>query len=128
MLTFRLGAMKQPGTMRQKVRGARAIGGAFAVSMFILFVGAASATAQEVESFGCIGSRHTINCARRIGPAGDPFVRLVPRPADDAAVKRSLERERRWVDRCRPTVAPDGYGVPRYTYATPGCEFGVGEN
>jgi len=104
------------------------IGGAFAVFVLTLFVGMASATAQEVESFGCIGSRFTINCTSRIGPAGNPFVRLVPPPADDAAAKRALEREHRWVTRCRPTLVPDRYGVSRYTYATPGCEFGVGEN
>ncbi len=104
------------------------IGAALAVFALTLFVGVASASAQEVESFGCIGSRFTINCTSRIGPAGDPFVRVVPAPANDAAAKRSLERERRWVDRCRPTLVPDGYGVSRYTYASPGCEFGVGEN
>jgi hypothetical protein len=114
--------------MKQKVRGARAIGGAFAVSVFTLFAGIAAAAAQEVESFGCIGTHFSINCTRRIGPAGDPFVRLVPQPADEAAAKRSLERERRWVDRCRPTIVPDQYGVARYTYALPGCEFGAGAN
>jgi hypothetical protein len=109
-------------------RGAQAIGAAFAVAVFTLFVGLTSAPAQEVESGGCTLTRHSFNCTSRIGPAGDPFVRLVPAPADDAAAKRSQERERRWVDRCRPTIAPDGYGVPRYTYALPGCEFGIGEN
>lgn len=101
--------------------------GALVVSALTLFVGA-SAGAQEVESFGCIGSRFTINCTSRIGPAGNPFVRAVPGPVDEAAAKRLLERERRWVGRCRPTLVPDGYGVSRYTYAAAGCEFGVGEN
>jgi hypothetical protein len=70
----------------------------------------------------------TINCTSRIGPARDPYVRVVPPPADEAAAKRSLERQRRWADRCRPTLTPDQYGVPRYRYAAPGCEFGVGED
>ena len=87
-----------------------------------------SASAQEIQSGGCLGTRYTINCTSRIGPAGNPYVRLVPQPADDAAARRSLERERRWADRCRPSILPDRYGVPRYTYASPGCEFGVGEN
>lgn len=122
VLTFR------PGRMKQKVRGARAIGAAFAVSVLTLFVAMVPASAQEVESFGCIGSRITINCTSRIGPAGDPFVRHVPPPADEAAAKRALDREHRWVTRCRPTLVPDQYGVARYSYAAPGCEFGVGEN
>jgi len=104
------------------------IGAAFAVSAFTFFVGMASASAQEIESFGCVGSRFTVNCTSRIGPAGDPYVRVVPAPADDVAAKRLQERERRWVDRCRPTLVPDGYGVSRYTYALAGCEFGAGGN
>ena len=109
-------------------RGAQAIGAAFAVAVLTLFVGLTSASAQEVESGGCTLTRHSFNCTSHIGPAGNPFVRVVPPPVDEAAAKRSQERERRWVDRCRPTVTPDGYGVTRYTYALPGCEFGVGEN
>lgn len=119
VLTFR------PGGANQLARNARAIGAAFTISVLTLFVAAASATAQEAESSGCVGSRFAINCASRIGPAGDPFVRLVPPPADEAAAKHSLERERRWVDRCRPTIVQDQYGVARYTYALPSCEFGV---
>jgi hypothetical protein len=26
--------------------------------------------------------------------------------------------------RCRPTFRQDKYGMPRYVYAAPGCEFG----
>ena len=104
------------------------IGAAFAVSVLTVFVGMASATAQEVITGGCIGTRYSINCATRIGPAGDPFVRTVAPPLDAAAAARALEREHRWVDRCRPTSEPDRYGVARYRYAAPGCEFGVGEN
>jgi hypothetical protein len=29
------------------------------------------------------------------------------------------------MDRCRPSVRQDRYGVPRYHYAARGCEFGV---
>jgi len=104
------------------------IGTALAVCVFTLFVGAASAKAQEIESSGCIGTFFTINCTSRIGPAGDPYVRVVPGPADEAAAKRSQERQRRWVDRCRPTLVADAYGVRRYVYAVAGCEFGGGEN
>ena len=104
------------------------IGAAFALSVFTSFVGMASATAQEIQSGGCIGSLFSINCVTRWGPAGDPYVRIVPPPVDAAAAARSLERDRRWADRCHPTIVPDHYGVSRYRYAAPGCEFGVDEN
>jgi len=78
-------------------------------------------------SGGCVGGRGSFNCVTRWAPAGDPFVREVPQPVDEAARARARERERRWVDRCHPVIEPDRYGVPRYHYAMPGCEFGVGE-
>ena len=104
------------------------IGAAFAVSVLTVFVGMGPATAQGIVTDSCIGGRHSYNCVTRWGAAGDPYIRVVPRPLDAAAAARALERERRWVDRCRPIIEPDRYGVPRYRYAAPGCEFGVGEN
>lgn len=86
-----------------------------------------SAQAQEVMNGGCVGSRGSFNCASRWAPAGDPYVRDVPKPDDKADRAAAEERERRWANRCRPTIEQDRYGVPRYHYALPGCEFGVGE-
>jgi hypothetical protein len=40
---------------------------------------------------------------------------------DDAGL---ADRERDWMARCRPMIRPDRYGVGRYQYAAPGCEFG----
>jgi len=34
------------------------------------------------------------------------------------------ERKRRREARCRPSVRQDNFGVARYVYAIPGCEFG----
>ena len=86
-----------------------------------------SAQAQEIESGGCVATANAFGCATRWAPYGDPYIRLVPPPADAAARARARERERRWVARCRPVIRQDRYGVPRYHYAMPGCEFGVGE-
>ncbi len=72
---------------------------------------------------GCVGG----NCTALWGPAGDPYFRHVPRSSDPAERARARERGRRWADRCRPSIKQDRYGVPRYSYAMPGCEFGVGE-
>jgi hypothetical protein len=73
---------------------------------------------------GCVGSG-ALNCVARWGEAGDPYVRTVPEPATEAEKARSAERDRKWEQRCRPTIMQDRYGVPRYQYAAPGCEFGV---
>jgi hypothetical protein len=103
-------------------------GAAFAASVLTLFAGTASANAQQVKTTGCIGTFFSVNCVTRWAPAGDPYLRYVPPPADAAAAARLQERERHWANRCRPVLAPDRYGVARYRYAAPGCEFGVGEN
>lgn len=86
-----------------------------------------SAQAQQVRTGGCIGDWKTLNCVTRWVPGGDPYVRIIPPPSDGAAGARASERERRWADRCRPAIRQDRYGVARYYYALPGCEFGVGE-
>jgi hypothetical protein len=45
---------------------------------------------------------------------------------DAAAREAAAEEERyqRWIDRCRPVIRHDQYGVARYVYAARGCEFG----
>jgi len=70
-------------------------------------------------------STGAVNCLARWGEAGDPHIRIVPQPADDAAKTRAAERDRKWQDRCQPVIAQDRYGVSRYRYSAPGCEFGV---
>ncbi|HWS10259.1 MAG TPA: hypothetical protein VN362_20655 [Xanthobacteraceae bacterium] len=74
---------------------------------------------------GCVGAPGTASCVLRIGPAGDPYVRTVPQPENDAERARATERDQKWLQRCRPIVAQDRYGVPRYHYAAAGCNFGV---
>jgi hypothetical protein len=122
VLTFHFARAKRPA------RSASAIRAALAASVVFWCAGLASAHAQVVISGGCLGSRYSINCTTHWAPAGDPYVRLVPQPLGVAAIARAKARERRWVDRCRPTLAPDRYGVSRYRYVLPGCEFGVGED
>jgi hypothetical protein len=58
------------------------------------------------------------------GPMRDPYVREVPPPATAELRREAEERERRWVARCHPVIEPDKYGVDRYHYSAPGCEFG----
>jgi hypothetical protein len=74
---------------------------------------------------GCLGRWGSFNCVARTGPAGDPYVRLVPAPEGEAAKALVKERDQMWLERCRPVIVQDAYGVPRYRYAAAGCEFGV---
>lgn len=83
------------------------------------------ARADWIGVGGCVGGWGSYNCVGWEGPAGDPYVRLVPPPEDEAEKERAMARDRRWMERCRPIIAQDRYGVPRYHYAAPGCEFGV---
>jgi hypothetical protein len=84
--------------------------------------------AGGVSNTSCVGGFTTFNCVTRWGPAGDPYVRVVPRPVDEAEKARLVARDRKWLKRCNPIVERDRYGVGRLRYAAPGCEFGVSED
>jgi hypothetical protein len=49
----------------------------------------------------------------------------VPQPENDADKERAASRDRKWIERCHPTIVQDRYGVPRYRYVAERCEFGV---
>jgi hypothetical protein len=87
---------------------------------------ASSAHADGMAVGGCVGSRFSITCVTRWGAYSDPYIRLV-RPQTEAEKTLSADRDRKWQARCHPAVFQDHYGVPRYEYAAPGCEFGVVE-
>jgi hypothetical protein len=84
-----------------------------------------AADADMVGVGGCVGAPGAVNCVVRVGPASDPYIRAVPQPENEADKERSAARDRRWIERCHPTIAQDRYGVPRYHYVAAGCEFGV---
>lgn len=100
------------------------IGGASLLIMAVTTM-CGAAHADGVAAGGCVGDWSSLNCVARWGDARDPYVRTVPQPADDAERNHAAERDRKWEARCKPTIAQDRYGVPRYQYAAPGCEFGV---
>ena len=74
---------------------------------------------------GCVGGGDAVTCSMQWEPPVNPFVRIVPRPADAAEQTLATERDRRWVAYCRPFIVQDRYGVRRYHYARAGCEFGA---
>jgi hypothetical protein len=45
-------------------------------------------------------------------------------PASPEEVAAAEARDRRWAERCDPVIRQDRYGMPRYTYGAPGCEYG----
>jgi len=76
--------------------------------------GAGSRTAHGSTS--CVEVRHELV---------NPYVIQVPRA--EAENREAENHERLWRARCHPVVKPDRYGVNRYVYAAPGCEYGVAE-
>jgi hypothetical protein len=73
----------------------------------------------------CVYSYGAVHCVRqfRYGDPGNNGVQTLREPSPEE-VAEMRERERRWVERCRPELRPDAYGVNRYVYAARGCEYG----
>jgi len=97
------------------------------VAIILSVTAATSAGAGGVGDISCLGTApKSFDCAGRWDMApGDPNIRLVPDPAE--AQKAALkERDRKWLAHCRPVVERDAFGVARYRYSAPGCEFGIG--
>jgi hypothetical protein len=79
-----------------------------------------------VSTYNCFGPWwYPSSCVEthRKGPF-NPHVIAIPGPQTDEQRKAVDARDRRWVDRCRPQIRPDSYGMPRYSYAAVGCEYG----
>jgi len=93
--------------------------------VMLALLGCVSARADFLIVGGCVGGRGALNCVVRKGPVGDPYVRQVPPPDTEAEKDRTTRRDQKWMDRCRPVIVQDGYGVPRYHYSAKGCDFGV---
>jgi hypothetical protein len=54
----------------------------------------------------------------------NPYVIQVPQPQTEKDIADAAARERLWQARCRPVIRQDQYGVRRYHYSAPGCEYG----
>ena len=100
----------------------------FALAGLALPAMSGSAFAQRVTDTvvgSCVFSGGLGHCVRqyRYGDAGNNGIQLQQGPsAEDLAESR--ERDRKWVERCKPVVRQDAYGVGRYVYAARGCEYG----
>ena len=106
-------------------RHAAWVGAAATLSVIALATICGPADADGIAVGGCLGGGRSLNCVVRWGAARDPYLRMVPEADNQAERTEAAERDRRWEQRCRPTITQDRYGVPRYQYAAPGCAFGV---
>lgn len=95
-------------------------------AMILWLAALTSARAGGVVNLNCIGGKTSFNCAAQWATPGDPYVRTVPEALGETEKAQIAARERKWLARCRPVVEHDIYGVARYQYAAPGCEYGVG--
>jgi hypothetical protein len=95
-----------------------------ALALLVLSMMVAPARSEPVEgvsTFNCYGTRYMASCVEsfRSGSFSPHVIKVPATPSADAEA-----RDRRWVERCRPQIRQDRYGMPRYSYAAVGCEFG----
>lgn len=102
------------------------LGAVLGLSALLAPLASTAVHADGMAVGGCVGTRYSITCVTRWGGYSDPYVRLVPQQTE-AEKARSAERDRKWQAHCKPAAVQDPYGVSRYEYAAPGCEFGVTE-
>ncbi len=81
--------------------------------------------AGEIECPSCVGQHGAFSCSTVWGRAGDPHIRTVSGPGSAQEEAEFVERDRKWMARCRPVIRQDRYGVGRYHYAASACEFGA---
>jgi hypothetical protein len=83
------------------------------------------ALAETVITDSCVGTRGLESCVTTFRkPSPNPHIIHVPMPISEQDVAEQRQRDKRWEERCRPTITQDRFGVQRYVYAAQGCEFG----
>jgi hypothetical protein len=95
-------------------------------AMLLSVVTVTSARAGSVINLSCVGAGSGLNCVAQVATAGDPYIRVVPEALGEVQKAQVAARDRKWVARCHPVAERDAYGVARYHYSAPGCEFGLG--
>ena len=103
------------------------LAGLGALAALMLTVTVAPAQTDGVRNTNCVGGGwwFSFSCVtvRRKGVV-NPHVIHIPGPISEQQNVEFQQRDKLWQARCRPVVKQDDYGVPRYVYAAPGCEFG----
>jgi hypothetical protein len=86
-----------------------------------------SAYAGGVIDLSCVAASKSFNCVAQWATAGDPYVRAVPEALGEVQRAQATARDHKWVTHCHPVVEHDTYGVARYQYSAPDCEYGSTE-
>lgn len=97
---------------------------AIEIGGLVLAWSALAGSAYGVRNTACVGAYRSVACSTNWRYHDDfdgPPRRIAPDAREEAA---ALERDRKWLARCRPELRTDQYGVNRYVYAAPGCEHG----
>jgi hypothetical protein len=94
-----------------------------------IFFSAPTDQAAARSSMSCIQSRGSVTCVASSdypnSIASILHIEASDQPSDNAD---RAAREWKWMARCRPVLRQDKYGVARYHYSAPGCEFGKTED
>lgn len=78
----------------------------------------------ERETCSRVGDQWT--CTLRWDDGDRGFPKVIYVPYQDR--REAADWEKTWLARCRPVIRRDRYGIGRYIYAAPGCEFGKSED
>ena len=92
----------------------------------LLALAAPQPAAAGSANLSCVRTGSAFVCAGNWGESGG-FPRIIRAPTAEEEAEAKI-RERKWIARCQPTIQQDRYGVGRYQYAAPGCEFGKSED
>jgi hypothetical protein len=107
--------------------GRGAVAACLAVMAWMMAVGLAPARADGVLAGSCLRGGAFACSGFWRDRIANPHLIYVPPPGSEEDAEAAAERERRWVAYCRPIIRQDRYGVGRYHYAAPGCEYGKSE-
>ncbi|MGE3868648.1 MAG: hypothetical protein AB7F51_03935 [Pseudorhodoplanes sp.] len=104
--------------------------GAAAIFALLAAVPAGEAQANGVFTRSCMWQAGIGTCAGqwRLFPPSDPNALSAVLSRSEEMSPEAQERDRRWLERCKPQGRQDQYGVMRLRYAKPGCEFGKTED
>jgi Domain of unknown function (DUF6894) len=91
-----------------------------------MFFSAPTQQAAAGESISCIHTRGSVTCVARFGyPNSIAQILHVEAPDQPSDKTDKAARDSKWIARCHPVLRSDKYGVTRYHYSAPGCEFGA---
>jgi hypothetical protein len=88
-------------------------------------IGLSPAQAGGIQTDDCLSSPRGSSCTQSWSDGlANPYVIEVPQPTSEEEIAGFEERDRLWRARCNPVVKQDMYGVSRYSYSAPGCDYG----